>query len=444
MAIIPRRSLFCWKNVKSSSDLDRLRLVLESLPDEALMVKLEAHRGKGRDDYPVRAIWNSLLAGIVFQHESVESLRRELSRNGESRDLCGFDPLGGGQTVPSSDAYSRFLKRLIREQTIIEEMFDSLIGKLKQLLPDLGQHLAVDSKEIETWARSRKDPAESSDQDADWGKKEKRGVRADGTVWEKVTKWFGYKPHLLVDSHYELPLAWKLTRASRSDTTEVIPLVEDLKLRQPDLIETAEDLSADKGYDSEKNNTWLWDECGIKPLIDIRSMWRDEKTRLLDEKKVDNVVYDEAGNIYCFCPRTGERRAMAYQGFEKDRRCLKYRCPAAAYDFKCAGRSERGSGRYSEYGRIVRIPLEKDRRVFTPKARGSYVWAAGYKRRAAVERVNSRLDDGFRFDRHYIRGKKKMRLRFGLAFVVMLAMALGHIKAGEKEKTRSLVQPRAA
>ncbi|MFH1964455.1 MAG: transposase, partial [Acidobacteriota bacterium] len=116
MAIIHRRSLFSWKNLKTKSDLDRLRLVLESLPDEALMVKLENQRGKGRDDYPVRAVWNSILAGIVFQHESIESLRRELSRNGELRDLCGFDPLGGGQTVPSSHACSRFLKRLIREQ----------------------------------------------------------------------------------------------------------------------------------------------------------------------------------------------------------------------------------------------------------------------------------------------------------------------------------------
>ena len=93
MAIIPRRSLFNWKNVESKSDLDRLRLVLEGLPDEGLMVSLEQRRGRGRDDYPVRALWNSLLAGIVFQHESVESLRRELSRNGELRDLCGFDPL---------------------------------------------------------------------------------------------------------------------------------------------------------------------------------------------------------------------------------------------------------------------------------------------------------------------------------------------------------------
>jgi len=218
MAIIYRQSLFCWKNVKSKSDLGRLRLVLEALPDEALMIKLENRRGKGRDDYPVRAVWNSILAGIVFQHESIESLRRELSRNGELRDLCGFDPLGGGQTVPSSHAYSRFLKRLIQKQDTIEEMFDSLIGELKQLLPDLGEHLAVDSKEIKTYARSRKEPSESSDPTADWGRKEKSGVRSNGTEWQKVHKWFGYKLHLVVDSHYELPLAWKLTKASCSGT----------------------------------------------------------------------------------------------------------------------------------------------------------------------------------------------------------------------------------
>ena len=257
MAIIPRRSLFSWNHVESQSDLDRLRLVLESLPDETLMVKLEAQRGRGRNDYPVRAIWNSLLAGIVFQHESVESLRHELSRNGQLRDLSGFDPLGGGQTIPSADAYSRFLKALMKERATFDEMFDSLIGQLKEQLPDLGQHMAVDSKAIESHARGRTDPLESGDPDADWGKKVKRGRRADGTVWEKVTSWFGYKLHLLVDSQYELPLAWKVTQASGSDTKGLIPLVEELKCRQPDRIEVAKDLSADKGYDSAGNNRWL-------------------------------------------------------------------------------------------------------------------------------------------------------------------------------------------
>ncbi len=444
MAIIPRRSLFSWKNVESKSDLDRLRLVLEALPDEALMVQLESRRGKGRNDYPVRAIWNSLLSGIVFQHESVESLRRELSRNGELRDLCGFDPLGGEQTIPSPDAYSRFLKNLIQEQATIDGMFDSLITELQELLPDLGQHLAVDSKAIPTHARGRMDPSQSGDPDADWGKKVKRGQRTNGTHWEKVTKWFGYKLHLLVDSHYELPLAWNLTRASNSDTPELIELVEDLKKRQPERIKVAKDLSADKGYDSTKNNTWLWDECEIKPLIDIRSMWKDEKTRLLDDREADNVVYDEAGRVYCFCPRTGDKRELAFQGFEKDRQGLKYHCSAAAYGFECKGRSECGPRPNSNYGRIVRIPLEINRRVFTPIARSSYSWGRDYKRRSAVERVNSRLDGSFQFEHHYIRGKKKMQLCVGLALIIMLALAVGHLKNGEKEKIRSLVQPRAA
>ncbi|MGH9341284.1 MAG: DDE transposase, partial [Acidobacteriota bacterium] len=69
-----------------------------------------------------------------------------------------------------------------------------------------------------------------------------------------------------------------------------------------------------------------------------------------------------------------------------------------------------------------------------------YAWAREYKKRTAVERVNSRLDTSFNFEVHYIRGKKKMELRVGLALMVMLALAVGHIKAGHQEKMRSLVQ----
>jgi hypothetical protein len=92
--------LFRWEEVEAKSDLERLRLVLDHLPDEELMGKLEAHRKRGRDDYPIRPLWNSVLAGIVYQHKSVESLRRELLRNGELREGCGFDPHKGSDAVP--------------------------------------------------------------------------------------------------------------------------------------------------------------------------------------------------------------------------------------------------------------------------------------------------------------------------------------------------------
>jgi hypothetical protein len=106
--------LFKWQDVEAKSDLERLRLVLEHLPDEGLMQQLEKHRKWGRDDYPIRAVWNSVLAGIVYQHESMDSLRRELLRNGELRDRCGFDPRKGAGAVPPPWVYTRFLKLLFR------------------------------------------------------------------------------------------------------------------------------------------------------------------------------------------------------------------------------------------------------------------------------------------------------------------------------------------
>jgi hypothetical protein len=86
-------NLFSWDAIEARSDLDRLKLVLDHLPDERLVQYLEVMRGRGRDDYPVQAMWNALLAGIIFQHESLESLLRELARNPSLMDACGFDPL---------------------------------------------------------------------------------------------------------------------------------------------------------------------------------------------------------------------------------------------------------------------------------------------------------------------------------------------------------------
>ena len=134
---------------------------------------------------------------------------------------------------------------------------------------------------------------------------------------------------------------------------------------------------------------------------------------------------------------------MAFEGFEAERGCLKYRCPAAAKGIECTQRDLCNGGCHTEYGRIVRIPLDTDRRIFTPQARDSKTWENEYKHRCAVERVNSRIDLSFGFERHFIRGLKKMRLRLGLALVVMLAMAVGRIRANQQDDLRSLVKPAA-
>ncbi len=53
-----------------------------------------------------------------------------------------------------------------------------------------------------------------------------------------------------------------------------------------------------------------------------------------------------------------------------------------------------------------------------------------------LERLNSRIAG--KFENHYIRGKAKMNLRLGLAFGVMMALAVGQIKADRSEYMRSL------
>ncbi len=44
MAIIPQKNLFGWKDVEELGDLERLVLVLESMPDEKLVKTMELDR----------------------------------------------------------------------------------------------------------------------------------------------------------------------------------------------------------------------------------------------------------------------------------------------------------------------------------------------------------------------------------------------------------------
>jgi hypothetical protein len=55
---------------------------------------LEVMGQQGRNDYPIPSKWDLLLVGIVFQHEGIEALRRELARNPPEPDGClRLDPL---------------------------------------------------------------------------------------------------------------------------------------------------------------------------------------------------------------------------------------------------------------------------------------------------------------------------------------------------------------
>jgi len=327
------------------------------------------------------------------------------------------------------------MKLLSKQSHLVYRMFDDLVETCMELLPGYGEHLAIDGKAIPSFAvkPGKIKGDERGDHDADWGKHSYSGVREDGTFWETIKKWFGYKVHLLVDSRYELPVAFTLTKASANEMPVAHKLLERTAKRHSELIKSTKYLSGDKGVDDGKLIKKLWDEYDIKPIIDIRNLWKDhDATKVVPGQS--NVVYNYKGVVSCHCPKQNKVREMAFGGFEKDRATLKYRCPAKHYGYECRG-MEKCAVKTS-----VRIPLDVDRRVFTPVAHSSYKWITCYKKWTAVKRVNSRLDVSFGFEKHTIRGHKKMSLRVNLALCIMLSLAVGRVREKKPELIRSLVK----
>lgn len=434
-------------------------------------------------------MWNALIAGVVFQHPSVEALLRELGRNPALLQACGFAvlpiqhkpvtrlvrdaatgrmqavreaPADPRSAVPTSWSFSRFLANVIElEETLgmVTGMIGILREQLMAALPDFGRHLGYDGKAIESHSTGRvsRSTGTTSDPDADWGKHETGGIDArTGKAWSKVKSWFGYGLHLIADTRYEIPVAMHLTPASHAEQPELRAMIKELFAETPALAQRCGNFSADRGLDGAETKALLWDDDAIRPLIDTRELWREEKqhpdddpskpiTRPLFPERVDTIVHTEKGSVHCICPHTGTQRDLAFQGFEADRNALKYRCPAAAYGLDCQGRDtchRAGGVSPGDYGRIVRISLEThDRRIFVPTPHGSPSWQRGDNRRSALERINNRIDHSFGFERHFIRGQAKMTTRVGLALAVMMAMALGHVRQGRSAQMRSLVQP---
>ncbi len=478
--------LFSWDDVERLPELRRLEFVLEQLPDADLVAALESRRGRGRGEYPVRALWRALVAGVVFGHASSASLLRELGRNPALLSVCGLDALGrqsaprrtlargaDGTTtvveearsrrdgVPTAWAFSRFLANVVgleEESGAVSGMVDALRGRLLAELPGYGTHLGYDGKAVPSHSTGRRDATTgaTTDTDADWGSHETRGTDRNGKAWRKVKTWFGYGLHLIADTEHELPVWFEVTRASRSEVKVLDAGIDELFGAAPELAARCADFCADRGLDAGPLKRKLWDAHGVRPLIDVRELWREEKAmpdydpsqpilRSLSADGGGNVLHGGKGEVLCRCPATGAVRPLAFQGFEADRGTLKYRCPAAAYGLDCAGRERclRDAGSTAgDYGRVVRIDLASaDRRTFTPTPWGSPSWRRGYNRRGALERINARLDNSFGFERHFVRGRAKMRARLGLALAVMMALALGSVAAGRPERMRSLVDP---
>lgn len=430
MRIITQLSLFDDTQNEIFGDLERLQNVLENLPDIKLIKKLKTIRGKGRNEWPVEAMWNSFIASFIFDHDSVASLLRELNRNSQLRIICGFQPHiysvltkekdKDGKRIrqtryklaPTASAYTNFLNNLRECQEELREMFDVLTDYMYENLDDFGNVLAADGKAIQSFATriSQKDSGNRGEKDADWCKKTYTTTKKDGEKITKTKKWFGFRLHLISDATYELPVDFEVTKASNSEIKETEKLLKRIKKEHPRKLERCDYFLADRGYDSTDLIQWLTTE-GIAPIIDICNHWKGEETK---QFKNTDLIYNYKGNVY-YVSETGETIELVFRGYDKSRDSLRYGFHPKYHD-----------------KRIFRIPLKTDPRIFTRVARNSNKWKRMYKKRTSIERVNGRIDRDFKFEKHTIRGLEKMKMFLTVTFIIQLASAKAKIESGTR------------
>ena len=421
--IISQYTFADYGEIEVLGDLERFRLALHGMDDEELMRTLESKRHKGRNDYPIRVMWNLIIAMKVFGHRTVGSFRRELARNSQLRKICGLDDFARKKhLVPPGRVFTGFLKLLADEQSEIDRIFNGTVLELAEKLPEFGKDAAGDGKYLDSYAkRHDKDPnpdaGDRAVRDAQWGVKEHHYNDKNGKQQVKKEYHFGFKAHIICDVKTELPIAYNFLTANSDEKKAMMEMLEEMPSQITNRIEH---LMLDRGYDSTEMIRAA-KAADIIPIIDIRNCWRDGEAAR--QYKDTDMVYDYMVNVY-MVDEKGIQCRMHYEGYDRQKKCL----------------------RYSYKGKVHKIYVSYDERVFLPVARDSKKFARLYKGRTSVERLNGRLDRDYMFEDHCIRGLKKMRLMVSLTLLTMNAMALGKIKQGVTDHLAALTRldmPRA-
>lgn len=425
MRIAVTKPLFAWDCLDDSPDLATIGDFLHALPDGPLLESLRRWRGKGRDDYPVTALWGVVVLTPLLRHTTMEACLAELRRNAQLRRLIGIEH---EDQVPKKWNVSRFQAVLGSEphRTLLNEMFNAMVQRLASAVGGLGRRTAGDATGLSARPQRGATQSPSVLEPPTGGKKEYFDDQGHVT---QVVQWFGYKLHLVVDVDHEVALAYRVTSAHRGDC-EVLPeLVQQARVNLGDDLDQQpsasriETLAYDKAADTEAVHELLH-ESDIKPLVQMRRLWTGEPERMLPGHDGNsNVVYDEAGTIYCYDKVSAPpiRRAMAYIGHEKSRGTLKYRCPACHQGLRCASHSRCNAGK--SYGKTVRVKQEIDLRRFPPIPRATKTFERQYKGRSAVERVNARTKVFWGIDDGNVTGAERFHANVGVVMLVHVGLA---------------------
>ena len=390
--------------------------VFSTLNDTGLLQRLEAYRLVGRKGHSLRALWRAFVCSYLMGLPSTNALIRTLEDRPDFRIFCGF------RTLPHRTTFNRFFNRLSRHANLVEQVAAGLTKKLKALIPDLGEAVAVDSTVVYSHSRPRRKDdngnviKESSDPEAGWTAKHAARAKTGGKEW-----YWGFKVHMVADVNHGMPLGQFATTASRNDSPEL-----------PNLIDKTESLHdwfkpkvviGDRGYDANSNHQYLYDK-GIIPIIHIRK-W----TKKGNKNGWIDGIYTTDGEPTCL-----GNIPMKYVKTDPTSGHRLYRCAGCALK-----NSQRGGIRHCDT-EVWEDPMSNIKLFGADVRRGSPQWWAQYNKRQAIERVFKSIKESRRLNNHCFRGLQKVSLHAMLSTLTVQASALVKMQTGRAQEIRWLVR----
>ena len=400
------------------NNVQLLNCVISEIEATGIVDELEKSYTTGRRGYGKRALFRSYVTKFVMGHRYTNQTIRLLEDSSEIREICGFEK------IPWHTTFTRFFADLQHHDHLIESAITNITNQLRDALPDLGRVVAVDSTAVHTYSNPNRKV--KSDPEAKWGVKHTARGK-DG----KVTDWFyGYKAHVISDATYGIPFVNITTRANASDTVYLPKLIEQAKATFDWF--NPEAVIADRGYDSKKNNTYLWEQ-NIHPIIKMkRPGGKSKDDDGNDVKKLIDGIYDTDGVPHCM----GGKK-MDYVKTDPVKGHA-YVCPPGGCHLK---QKNSGAMLYCDFD-TWEDPT-RDIRLFGTIRKASEEWRSLYRRRYYVERGFKSMKQARCLENHTIRGFGRINVHILMSILTAQATILVNMKHRPKQEMMWMV-PRVA
>ena len=236
---------------------DRLSALFEIIPDSELLSAPRSYYA-GRRGYGIETLWQTYVAMAYLNVPSFAALIRLLQDNPDLRTACGITSIEG---VPSTFAYSRFMRKLARPryERMVWHIFRDLTQQCYRTFPEFAKGVAIDSTDVKAWSNGRSKPI--SDPDAGW-------VIKPDTAGKRKFVW-GYKIHVMSDVKYELPISVCITKGNTADVKMASPLLGQARGMgikfNPDYV------ICDAGYSSEALRHSIKRQYRAEPIIKVNA-----------------------------------------------------------------------------------------------------------------------------------------------------------------------------